>query len=127
MPSYDRLDRLNEEMRHIIDAIIREELHDPRITGLYSVTAVEVTRDLSQAKVRISRMGDDADRDLLLEALAHASAYIRREVRRRMSLRIVPELHFIPDGGIAYSVEIGQRIDEVMRNENSTGERDVDE
>jgi len=123
MPGYDRLDRLNEELRHVIDAVIREELHDPRIGGLYSITSVDVTRDLSLAKVRVSLMGEIKQRDALIAALEHAGAFIRREVRRRMSLRVVPELRFIADDGIAYSVEIGRKIDDILGTEETDGER----
>ena len=52
--SFQRIDRIGEQARRDIDAIIREELHDPRITGTYSVTRVDVTRDLSYAKVYVS-------------------------------------------------------------------------
>ena len=57
--SYQRIDRISEEVRREVDAIIREELHDPRIGGTYTVTRAEVTGDLRYAKIHISVLEDD--------------------------------------------------------------------
>ena len=54
MPAFDRIDRISEEVRHNIDHIIREDLHDPRIGGTYSIVRAEVTRDLRYCEVRVS-------------------------------------------------------------------------
>ena len=57
--SYQRIDRISEEVRREVDAIIREELHDPRVGGTWSVTRAEVTGDLRYAKIYISVLEDD--------------------------------------------------------------------
>ena len=66
--SYQRIDRISEEVRREVDAIIREELHDPRISGTWSVTRAEVTGDLRYAKIYVSVLEDDK-REQLTEAL----------------------------------------------------------
>ena len=74
--SYQRIDRISEEVRREVDAIIREELHDPRIGGTWSLTRAEVTGDLRYAKIYISVLEDDR-RDGMMEALKNARGYIR--------------------------------------------------
>ena len=67
--SYQRIDRISEEVRREVDAIIRGELHDPRIRGTFSVTRADVTRDLSYAKIYISIL-EEADRAPMMAALS---------------------------------------------------------
>ena len=74
--SYQRIDRISEEVRREVDAIIRNELQDPRVSGTYSVTRAEVTGDLRYAKIFISVLEDDK-RDGLMDALKKAKGYIR--------------------------------------------------
>ena len=63
--SYQRIDRISEEVRREVDAIIRDELHDPRISGTFSVTRADVTGDLRYAKIYISVLEDDKRDDLM--------------------------------------------------------------
>ena len=94
--SYQRIDRISEEVRREVDAIIREEVHDPRVSGTYSVTRAEVTGDLRYAKIYISVLEDDK-RDGLMDALKHAGGFIRRSLGKRMIIRYTPELIFVSD------------------------------
>jgi len=105
--SYQRIDRISEEVRREVDAIIREELHDPRVSGTYSVTRAEVTGDLRYAKIYISVLEDDK-REGLTEALKNAKGFIRRELGKRMIIRYTPELIFISDKNIEYGVHIAK-------------------
>ncbi len=115
MAGFERVDRFSDEMLREIDAIIRSDLRDPRIKGVYSVTGVETTRDLSQARVRVSYFGQDEDgHDELIAALKGASGFIRRELARRLKARTVPELLFIKDASIAYAADISKKIDEAI-------------
>ena len=84
--SYQRIDRISEEVRREVDAVIREELHDPRVSGTYSVTRAEVTGDLRYAKIYVSVL-EDEKRDGLMEALKNARGYIRHALGRRMIIR----------------------------------------
>ena len=115
--SYVRTDRLNEEVQKEVDNIIRHELHDPRIDGTYSITRVEVTRDLRYAKVFVSVLEDDK-RDALMAALKSASGYVRRVMGKNMHLRYTPEVLFESDRNIAYGVHIAQVLAEVTKGEN---------
>lgn len=117
--SYQRIDRISEEVRREIDAIIREELHDPRVAGTYSVTRAEVTGDLRYAKIFISVLEDDK-RENLMEALKKAKGFIRHALGRRMIIRYTPELIFVSDKNIEYGVHIAKVLAETAITEDRT-------
>ena len=115
-----RIDRISEEVRHALDAIIRE-MNDPRISGTYCVTRADVTRDLRYAKVYVSILEDDRA-DEMMKALKNAAGFIRHELGTRVDLRYTPELIFERDRNIAYGVHIAQVLKEVAAKEEPHGE-----
>ena len=117
--SYQRIDRISEEVRREVDAIIREELQDPRVCGTYSVTRAEVTGELRYAKIYISVLEDER-RDGLMEALKKAKGYIRHALGQRMIIRYTPELIFVSDKNIEYGVHIAKVLAETVRTEEQT-------
>ena len=124
--SYQRIDRISEEVRREVDAIIREELHDPRVGGTYSVTRAEVTGDLRYAKIFISVLEDDR-RDGLMEALKNAKGYIRRSLGKRMIIRYTPELIFVSDKNIEYGVHIAKVLADTAKSEAASDGSDEQE
>ena len=116
--SYQRIDRISEQVRREVDQIIRERLSDPRIRGTFSVTRAEVTRDLRYCKVRISVLEPEKRKDVMA-ALKSAAGFIRRELGRRVELRYVPELLFEMDTNIEYAAHIS----EVLKREEEKDER----
>ena len=114
--SYQRIDRISEQVRREVDRIIREDLSDPRIQGTYSVTRADVTRDLRYAKIYVSVLEDDKREDLL-RALKSAAGYIRRALGKGIIIRSAPELSFVSDQNIAYGVHIAQVLAEAQKNE----------
>ena len=120
--SYQRIDRISEEVRREVDAIIRDELSDPRVSGTFSVTRAEVTGDLRYAKIFISVLEDDK-RDGLMEALKNARGYIRRSLGKRMIIRYTPELIFVSDKNIEYGVHIAQVLAQTAGTEEKTDEQ----
>ncbi len=113
MPNnYQRIDRISEEVRREVDRIIRDELHDPRIDGTFSVTRAEVTRDLRYAKIYVSVLEDDK-RAPFLAACKSAAGYIRRALGKEMIIRTAPELIFVEDNNIAYGVHIAKVLKDV--------------
>ena len=112
--SYQRIDRISEEVRREVDAIIREELHDPRISGTFSITRAEVTGDLRYAKIYISVLEDEKQADLM-EALKKARGYIRHSLGQRMIIRYTPELIFVSDRNIAYGVHIAKVLADTVK------------
>ena len=119
MPNnYNRISRINEEIRHGVDRILREDVHDPRISGTWSITDVDTTRDLRYAKIRISVLEDDKRRPMM-EALKRASGFIRYELGRQLILRSLPELIFEEDENIAYGVHIAKVISEMAPSDQT--------
>ncbi|MBQ3486185.1 MAG: 30S ribosome-binding factor RbfA [Clostridia bacterium] len=119
--SYNRIDRISEEVRREVDRIIREDLNDPRISGTFSVTHADVTRDLRHAKIYVSVLEDDK-REGMLAALKKASGFIRRELGRNIIIRYSPELTFVSDENIAYGVHIAKVLADAQKTEGVTNE-----
>ena len=115
-----RIDRISEEVRHAIDAIIRG-MNDPRVTGTYAVTRADVTRDLRYAKVYVSVLEDDKA-DEMIKALKKAAGYIRHELGLRVDLRYTPEILFERDRNIAYGGHIAQVLKEVAPKEEENAD-----
>ena len=109
-----RSDRVGDEIQKIIADLIQHEIKDPRLPDLTSVTEVRVTRDLSHANIYVSVMGDETARKNCLAALHSAAGFIRREIGRRVRLRVMPELHFILDDSIERGIRMTRLIDETM-------------
>ena len=103
--------RVAQLMKREIAAVLGRELRDPRLASLVSVTDVEVTPDLSFARVYVSVLEGGMDRAQALEGLRHAAGYIRHLLAPRLGLREVPELRFVHDD----SIERGARVEEILR------------
>ncbi len=112
--SIRRNNRLSGEMRRVISDIIRLDVKDPRISELMSVTDVKVTEDLKFAKVYISVYGDY---EPTLEALKSAKGFIRREVGKKIKMRITPELIFEKDDSIEKGIYMSSLINKVINDE----------
>ena len=106
----NRIGRINEEVQRELAALI-PTVKDPRVTGMISVTAVDVTPDLKFAKAYISVL-DKEDSVQVLKGLKSAAGYLRRELGRALNLRHTPELTFFQDDSMAK----GAHILEMLRN-----------
>lgn len=104
-----RSNRVGEQMKKELGEIIARKIKDPRI-GFVTVTDVQVTGDLQQAKVFISVLGDDLQRENTLKGLAKAKGFIRSEIGQRIRLRKTPEITFEFDESIDY----GNRIENLL-------------
>lgn len=117
--SYPRVNRINEEYKKVISQIIRNELKDPRISGMASVVSVDVTRDFSYATVYISVLGSEEEKKNTLEGLMKSAGYVRREVGKRVKLHHTPAIIFKEDNSIEYGVSMAQKIAEVSHRQKS--------
>ncbi|MBQ9388201.1 MAG: 30S ribosome-binding factor RbfA [Lachnospiraceae bacterium] len=106
--------RVSGEVRRELSSIISNDVKDPRITGLVSVTSVYVAPDLKTCKAYISTLGSKEELDSTIEGLKSAEGYIRRELARRLNLRNTPEITFIADESIAYGVNMTHRLEELV-------------
>ena len=111
MPGFDRVDRQAEELRRGLDSVLRNQVKDPRIPEMFSITNVELTRDLKYAKVSISAMvQSEQEKKDMLKALRSASGFIRHALGQEVILRAIPELTFVFDDSIAYSAGIAKTL-----------------
>ena len=123
MPGFDRVDRQAEELRRGLDSVLRNQVKDPRIPEMFSITNVELTRDLKYAKVSISAMvQSEQEKKDMLKALRSASGFIRHALGQRVILRSIPELSFVFDDSIAYSVHISSLLREIAGEDKKDGE-----
>jgi ribosome-binding factor A len=113
-----RVNRVGEQMKKELGDIISRKIKDPRV-GFVTVTDVQVTGDLQQAKVYISVLGDEQQREDTLKGLAKAKGFIRTEIGQRIRLRKTPELIFEFDETMAYGNRINSLIHELQRDEQS--------
>lgn len=105
--------RINSEVQKELSMIIREDIKDPRIHFLTSVTDVQVAPDLKTCKAYISVMGEEEEQQNTLAGLKSAEGYIRRELAHRVNLRNTPEITFILDDSIAYGAAMSKKIAEL--------------
>ncbi|NLZ93725.1 MAG: 30S ribosome-binding factor RbfA [Firmicutes bacterium] len=110
--------RVAEEIKREISDIIRHDVKDPRVTGMISVTGVDITRDLSHAKVFVSIFGSDEEQQITLAALTKATGFIRSEIGKRIRLRHTPELTFQLDRSISYGAYINDVLRKIERKDN---------
>jgi len=114
-----RVGRMGEQIKKEMSLLIQTELKDPRI-GFVTVTGVEVTSDLSQAKIYLSVLGTDQQKEETLHALARSKGFLRSELGKRIRMRHTPELLFKFDT----SIEYGSRIEKLLEQVNG-GEAQV--
>lgn len=106
-----KTDRVAEDIRREIIAIIRDEIKDPRVQGkLLTVVRVEVSGDLSYAKCYISAMEGLEAAQEAVKGLKNAAGYIRREVGQALRLRKTPELRFVADDSIEHGMSIAKML-----------------
>ncbi len=106
---FSRARRVGEQMRRELAVLIQRELKDPRV-GMVTLSEVRVNHDLSHARVYVTVLDGEQDRRRTIDSLNHASAFLRRELARRIRLRTMPALQFVYDE----SVERGARLEALI-------------
>ena len=119
---YARTDRIAPMIMRETERIIREDVSDPRTDCMFSITHVDVTRDLRYAKVYIS-IYEEEKRARMMAALKNAAGFIRHGVGQAIQLRYTPELIFELDTSIEYGVHIASIINEVRSKEKDHDEQ----
>lgn len=113
--SFPRSRRIADQIQREISDLIRGEVKDPRI-GMVTLTDVEVTRDLHHAKIFFTSLGDTEAVQDCLKALNQAAGFLRGELSRRLSMRQVPDLHFVYDPTVERGVRLSTLIDSAVRD-----------
>lgn len=109
--NFKRTDRVAEMIQRKLSQILPKEVKDPRLTGFVTLSAVKVAADLGHAKVYFTVLNDD--KELVASILNAAASYLRSVLARSITLRTVPQLHFVYDESIEYGQRLSRLIDEV--------------
>lgn len=107
-------------MREEIATFLANDVKDPRIMGLVTVTGVDITRDLRHAKVFVSVLGSESQRAATFEGLDNVALHLRGRVGRALRLRVAPEIEFRNDESVAHAAHIEQLLAQV-RKESAPG------
>ena len=109
------MEKINSEIQKQLMDIILKEIDDPSV-GLLSITRVETTPDLNESKIYFSLL-DETKYDKVKDILKAMNGFIRMLLGKRIRLKVLPELRFIPDTSIKYSVDMYKKIEEVRRDD----------
>lgn len=116
--------RINGEVQKVLSEIIRGEIKDPRISPLTSVVSVSVAPDLKTCKAFISVLGNEEAQGNTMAGLKSAVGYVRRQLAKELNLRNTPEITFVLDQSIEYGVNMSKMIDDVVRKDGASEEKD---
>lgn len=122
-----RAERVAEGIRTEVATFLRGGAKDPRLKGLVTVTAVDVTRDLRHAKVFVSVMGTDEERKATYEGLASVAHHLRGTVGRALRLRAAPEIEFKVDESIAHAARIESLLAQVRNETEAAAAADAEQ
>jgi ribosome-binding factor A len=111
-----RTDRLDSQIRAELAELLQREMKDPRL-GFATITRVETARDLGTAKVWVSIMGTEIERDKTIKALTDAAPWLRRQLGERLTVRHIPQLVIHRDD----SIEAGDRVLRLLRELENEG------
>ncbi len=112
-----RTERLNSLLREVISEVIRREIRNPKIPQLMSITRVDITKDLSFAKVFVSFIGDDINTKEALRALQSAAGFISGVCAKKVVMRTFPQLKFVYDDSVQQHLRIEQVLSDISTEE----------
>ena len=113
MAQHQRSDRVAAAIREEVANFLAEGVKDPRVTGLVTVTGVEMTRDLRHAKIFVSIMGEESQRASTIEGLTSVQGFLRSRLARSLSLRVAPEVQFVIDESVARAARIETLLNQI--------------
>jgi ribosome-binding factor A len=119
---FSRNQRLSSQMLRILNELIRFETKDPAVSGV-SLTAIELSRDLSVATVFFSLLDPDDAPESALQGLQRAAGFLRSKLGASIKVRHTPELRFIHDDSVAHSIKISQLIESAKITTDTDGSR----
>lgn len=115
--AFNRTVRIAEEIRRVLSDIIQNDIKDPRVPMLTTVTRVDLTRDLRYATAYISVFGEKEDKVKCIQGLKSAAGYIRREVGSRVKIRYTPEILFEIDESLEHGLHINKLLEDIHKGE----------
>ncbi len=122
---FERTRRIGEQLQRELATIIQQELRDPRL-GMVTISGVEVSKDMSVARVFVTTLAENADHSQTIDALQHAAGFLQHELGRRVQLRTIPKLRFTYDESIERGSELSALIDTAVKSDRAKHVEDDD-
>ena len=114
-----RTDRINEQLREEISALLVRQIKAPRLNAVVSITRVEASSDLRNASAYISVLGNDKAKQEALEGIQSAASFLRRELRDRLNMKHTPFLSYHLDGSIEEANQLLRLINQINPGESA--------
>lgn len=125
---FGRVQRVADFLRRELSSLIQQQLRDPRL-GMVSITDVEVSRDLSHARIYVTILGCDSSEQAKssIDVLNKASGFLRSEIARMLTMRIVPALNFVFDDSVQRGLQISSLIDQAIKSDQQRQQDDTED
>ncbi len=107
-----RIERLNNLIRQEISQLLQRQVKDPRLGSFVAITEVSISPDLKYARIFVSHIGSEEEKQETMKGLAAASGFFRRQLAKRLKLRFIPELSFHWDDSIEQGARLLELIDQ---------------
>lgn len=114
-----RTNRLNSLLKEVISEVISRDVRDPRVAKLFTVTGVDISKDLHHAKVLISVIGNQTEKDQTIEALQAAASFIAITASKKVVMRYFPALTFKLDTSVDQHLRIDALLDKIHSEQKS--------
>lgn len=119
--SNQRAERISEAIKRLVSELLQRRLKDSRISGMVSVTDVEVSNDLRHARIFVSIFGEEEVQNQTMAGLQSATGKVRSEVAKSLGLRFAPELDFRRDTSIERGARISALLEQISREKREVG------
>ncbi|GAB4189304.1 MAG: 30S ribosome-binding factor RbfA [Simkaniaceae bacterium] len=124
MATNRRVSRLNSLLKEVISEVIRKDVRNPDVPDLITVTKVEISKDLRHAKVYVSVIGSEEQREKTLAALQSAASFIAIQSSKKVVMRFFPELTFKLDRSVDHQMRIDSILEEIHKEQKSRPQTD---
>ena len=111
-----RIEQVNKLLRRELSDLLQHQVKDPRLDSFVAVTEVDTSTDLRHAKVFVSHLGSEAEKQEILSVLGAASGFLRKELAQNLKMRRIPELSFCWDDSLERGAHILKLIDQVTED-----------
>jgi ribosome-binding factor A len=115
-----RIEQVNKLLRRELSDLLQRQVKDPRLDSFVVVTEVSTSTDLRHAKVFVSHLGSEAEKQEILRVLSSASGFLRKELAQHLKMRRIPELSFCWDDSLERGDHILKLIDQVTKDSTAT-------
>lgn len=119
-----RIQRISSEVKKVISQIIANDLKNPHISEMTSITEVRVSKDLMYADIYVSIFGSEKKKQETMEALEDSKGYLRNLLGKKLKLRLTPEPRFHLDQSIEIGVKMSQLINETIQADKEKGKNE---